>query len=271
MGARGAVGCDRPPAPRCVSTDVTAGRHFRHTGTHDAIGLAGVDVGKVSAAEEAAPEAAPQSLARAIAAAERWLLDAQAPDGHWCGELEGDTILESEYVLVFHFLGRLSDPRVGKLAAYLRRRELPAGGWAIYPGGPPEVSASVKAYLALKLAGDDPAAPHMARARARILELGGIEAANSFTKLYLAICGEYDWWRCPAVPPEMVLLPRWFYFNLAEISSWSRGIVVPLSMIWALRPSRPLPERARIPELWAPSASPVARAPGAAPAGPRRA
>lgn len=215
---------------------------------------------KVSAAEEAAPEAAPQPMARAIAAAQSWLLAAQAPDGHWCGELEGDTILESEYVLVFHFLGRLSDPRVAKLAAYLRRQELPAGGWAIYPGGPPEVSASVKAYLALKLAGDDPEAPHMARARARILELGGIEAANSFTKLYLAICGEYDWWRCPAVPPEMVLLPRWFYFNLAEISSWSRGIVVPLSMIWALRPSRPLPERARIPELRG-SVSAAARGP----------
>ena len=215
---------------------------------------------KVSAAEEAAPETGPQPMARAIAAAQSWLLAAQAPDGHWCGELEGDTILESEYVLVFHFLGRLSDPRVAKLAAYLRRQELPAGGWAIYPGGPPEVSASVKAYLALKLAGDDPAAPHMARARARILEAGGIEAANSFTKLYLAICGEYDWWRCPAVPPEMVLLPRWFYFNLAEISSWSRGIVVPLSMIWALRPSRPLPERARIPELRA-SAAAAARGP----------
>lgn len=215
---------------------------------------------KVSTLEEAAPEAAPQPLGRAIAAAREWLLAAQAPDGHWCGELEGDTILESEYVLVFHFLGRLADPRVQKLAAYLRLRELPAGGWAIYPGGPPEVSASIKAYLALKLAGDDPAAPHMARARARILELGGIEAANSFTKLYLAICGEYDWWRCPAVPPEMVLLPRWFYFNLAEISSWSRGIVVPLSMIWALRPSRPLPERARIPELRAALASSAAAA-----------
>jgi squalene-hopene/tetraprenyl-beta-curcumene cyclase len=215
-------------------------------------------VSNVSVAEEVIEETGP--LARAVAAAQRWLLDAQAPDGHWCGELEGDTILESEYVLVFHFLDRRSDPRVAKLAAYLRRRELPAGGWAIYPGGPPEVSASVKAYLALKLAGDDPAAPHMARARARILELGGIEACNSFTKLYLAICGEYDWWRCPAVPPEMVLLPRWFYFNLAEISSWSRGIVVPLSMIWALRPSRPLPARARIPELWAP-ASRAAQAP----------
>jgi squalene-hopene/tetraprenyl-beta-curcumene cyclase len=218
-------------------------------------------VSNVSAAEEAVEESGSHSLARAIAAAQGWLLAAQVPDGHWCGELEGDTILESEYVLVFHFLDRLADPRVAKLAAYLRRQQLPQGGWAIYPGGPAEVSASVKAYLALKLAGDEASAPHMARARARILELGGVEACNSFTKLYLAICGEYDWWRCPAVPPEMVLLPRWFYFNLAEISSWSRGIVVPLSIIWALRPSRPLPERARLPELAAPppTASPAPR------------
>jgi len=228
------------------------------------MGSQGVHVSNVSAAEEAIEDAGPQSLARAVSAAQRaaqrWLLAAQAPDGHWCGELEGDSILESEYVLVFHFLGRLADPRVGKLAAYLRRQQLDGGGWAIYPGGPAEVSASVKAYLALKLAGDEPGEPHMARARARILALGGIEACNSFTKLYLAICGEYDWWRCPAVPPEMVLLPRWFYFNLAEISSWSRGIVVPLSMIWALRPHRPLPERARLDELALPP-SPARRGP----------
>ncbi|HVT59576.1 MAG TPA: squalene--hopene cyclase [Thermoanaerobaculia bacterium] len=188
-----------------------------------------------------------------MAAARRWLLAAQHADGHWCGELEGDTILESEYVLVLHFLGRLADPRVGKAARYLRGRQLADGGWAIYPGGPPEVSASVKAYFALKLAGDDPAAPHMQRARATIHELGGIEACNSFTKIYLALCGQYDWWRCPAVPPEMVLLPRWFYFNLYEISSWSRAIVVPLSVVWALRPVRPAPAGREIPELLLPA------------------
>lgn len=188
-------------------------------------------------------------MPQAIRAAWRWLLAAQKPDGHWCGELEGDTILESEYVLVLHFLGRLDDPRVRKAARYLRGRELDSGGWAIYPGGPPEVSASVKAYLALKLAGDDPGAPHMRLARERIRELGGIEGCNSFTKIYLAICGQYDWWRCPAVPPEMILLPRWVYFNIYEISSWSRAIVVPLSVIWALRPVRPVPAGTGIDEL----------------------
>ncbi|HLX08700.1 MAG TPA: terpene cyclase/mutase family protein [Thermoanaerobaculia bacterium] len=189
--------------------------------------------------------------ARAVDDARGWLLAAQASDGHWCGELEGDTILETEYVLLLHFLGRLGDPRVVKAARYVRRQQGPHGGWAIYPGGPPEVSASVKAYFVLKLAGDAADAPHMQRARRTILELGGIEACNSFTKIYLAICGQYDWWRCPAVPPEMVLLPRWVYFNLYEMSAWSRGIVVPLSIVWAMRPVRPVAAEHRIDELHA--------------------
>ncbi len=191
----------------------------------------------------------PAGAQRAVAAAAGWLLARQDADGHWCGELEGDTILETEYVLLLHFLGRLDDPRVAKAARYVRRQQQEHGGWAIYPGGPPEVSASVKAYFVLKLAGDDTRAAHMARARRTILDLGGIEACNSFTKLYLSICGQYDWWRCPAVPPEMVLLPRWLYFNLAEISSWSRAIVVPLSVVWAMRPVRPVPPHLGIDEL----------------------
>ncbi len=194
-------------------------------------------------------------VASALAAAQRWLLEHQAEDGHWCGELEGDTILETEYVLLFHFLGRGADPRVAAAARYVRGRQLPGGGWAIYPGGPPEVSASVKGYLVLKMAGDDPDAAHMLRARRTIRDLGGIDACNSFTKLYLAICGQYDWRRCPAVPPEMVLLPRWFYFNLYAMSSWSRAIVVPLSVVWALRPLRPLAAEHGIAELIVPPAS----------------
>jgi squalene-hopene/tetraprenyl-beta-curcumene cyclase len=202
--------------------------------------------------EAARPERSPalrQRVARAVEDAQAWLLRAQEPDGHWCGELEGDTILETEYVLLLHFLGRLDDPRVGKAARYVRRQQLAEGGWAIYPGGPPEVSASVKAYFVLKLAGDSPQAPHMQRACRAVHALGGIEACNSFTKIYLAICGQYDWWRCPAVPPEMVLLPRWLYFNLYEISSWSRAIVVPLSVVWALRPVRPVAPEHAIDEL----------------------
>jgi len=185
-------------------------------------------------------------LAPAIATAREYLLSVQRPDGEWCGELEGDTILESEFVLMMQFLGMMQDRRVGKAAEYVRRRQLADGGWAVYAGGPPDVSASVKAYFALKLVGDDGGAPHMSRARQQILALGGIEACNTFTRIQLALFGEYPWSRCPAVPPELVLLPRWTPFSVYHMSSWSRAIVVPLSVVWAHRPVRPVPERARV-------------------------
>ncbi len=175
-------------------------------------------------------------LESAIDAAVRNLLAQQRSDGHWCAELEGDTILESEYSLLFHFLGRADDPRVAACCRRLRSRQLDAGGWAIHPGGATDASASVKAYLCLKLGGDDVDSPHMRAARRAILDAGGLPACNSFTKLYLAIFGLWSWKRAPAVPPEIILLPRWFYFNLYEMSAWSRTIVVPLSIIWALKP-----------------------------------
>ena len=188
-----------------------------------------------------------EHLDRRIALARENLLGLQAEDGHWIGELEADSVLESEYILLLHFLGRSDEERVQKMARRIRRLQLQEGGWAIYHGGPPEVSASVKAYFVLKLLGDDPDDAHMAKARRVILDLGGIEATNTYTQIYLAIFGEYDWERCPAVPPEMVLLPAWFYFNLNEMSSWSRGIFVPLSIIWAYKPQCAIPEHARIP------------------------
>lgn len=192
---------------------------------------------------------APREVAAALAAARSHLLSLQNEDGHWCGELEGDTIVESEYLLTLHFLGRGGEARARKAAEYIRRQQLPTGGWAVYPGGPPEVSASVKAYFVLKLMGDDPDAPHMAKARKVILELGGIEACNSFTRIYLSIFGQCDWQSCPAVPPEIVLLPDWFPFTIYRISYWSRAIVVPLSILWALKPSCPVPEPRQVPEL----------------------
>jgi squalene-hopene/tetraprenyl-beta-curcumene cyclase len=203
-----------------------------------------------AAAAEARPGNRPPSpLASAIAAARLYLLSIQRPQGEWCGELEGDTILESEFILAMHFLGRAGDPRLRKAAEYVRRQQLPDGGWAVYAGGPADVSASVKGYFVLKLLGDDPRAPHMARARERIRELGGIEACNTFTRIYLAIFGQYPWSRCPAVPPELVLLPPWAPFSLYHISSWSRAIVVPLSVVWACKPLCRVPEYAQIPEL----------------------
>ena len=146
--------------------------------------------------------------------ARRCLLSQQNPDGHWRGELQGDTILESEYLLLLYYLGRADDDRFQKAAAYLRQQQLPEGGWAIYAGGPTDLSSSVKAYFVLKIAGDSPNAPHMARARQCILAMGGIDACNSFTKIYLSIFKQYEWSKCPAVPPELILLPDWFVFNI---------------------------------------------------------
>lgn len=169
--------------------------------------------------------------------AREWLLEQQADEGYWLGELEGDTILESEYIILLAFLGlEKHREKIGALARYLIEKQQEDGGWGIYPGGPPEVSASVKAYFALKLAGYSPKEPFMVKARERIRGLGGVDRTNSFTKIYLAVLGQYPWEKCPAVPPEIILFPNWFYFNVYAMSAWSRTIVVPLSIIWAYRP-----------------------------------
>jgi len=195
---------------------------------------------------------APEDASRidaALDAATRRLRSLQHADGHWCGELEGDTILESEYLLLLYFLGRSDETRLRKGAEYIRRQQLPGGGWPIYGAGPTDLSASVKAYFVLKMAGDSPDAPHMARARECILARGGINACNSFTKIYLSIFRQYDWAKCPAVPPELILLPDWFVFNIYKMSYWSRCIIVPLSIIWAFQPTCDVPEEWSIQEL----------------------
>jgi len=197
-----------------------------------------------------------ERLNAAIERAQQWLLDTQAPDGYWVGELEGDTILESEYMLLLHFLGRGDDERIPALCRRILGKQLPDGMWAIYPGGPGEVSASIKAYFVLKLAGHAPDAPHMRRAREAILSHGGVTAANSFTKIYLAMFGQYPWSRVPAIPPEIVLLPKWFYFNIYEISSWSRTILVPLAIIYAFRPRVGVPPGTGIGELFVEGGAP---------------
>jgi squalene-hopene/tetraprenyl-beta-curcumene cyclase len=198
-------------------------------------------------------------VTEAITGARDYLFSLQREDGHWCGELEGDTILESEFILTLHFLGRAGE-KTRKAAAYLREKQLDGGGWAIYPGGPPEVSASVKAYFALKLEGERADSPEMERARRAILELGGVDACNSFTKIYLAIFGQFDWDRCPAVPPELVLLPDRFPLSIYRMSSWSRAIVVPLSIIWARKPSHAVAAEAGIRELFRTAPGPAPRA-----------
>ncbi|MEM7812844.1 MAG: terpene cyclase/mutase family protein [Planctomycetota bacterium] len=189
-------------------------------------------------------------LTAAVTAAQGWLLDRQHADGHWCGELEGDSILQSETYLLLAYLGRERGGLGTRLADSLRRDQQPHGGWALYPGGPVEVSSSVKAYLCLKLAGDPADADHMVRARHAILDAGGAERVNSFTRYYLALLGLIDYSQCPAVPPELMLLPKWAPFNIYEMSAWSRTILVPLSVLWAYQPQRDLPDKFKIDELF---------------------
>ncbi len=181
-----------------------------------------------------------------------WLAKRQAADGHWRGPLEGDTILESEYLLILAWAGRLDEPHVTGAAQRILREQLPGGGWAIYPGGPVDVSASVKAYLALKILGHDKQSEPLVRARRAIAAAGGPWAVNSFTRFYLALLGQMSYDACPAVPPEMVLLPSWLPINLDRVSAWSRTMIVPLSLIWAFKPVRRLEPGRGIAELFSP-------------------
>lgn len=189
-------------------------------------------------------------LQDAIGRTRDYLFSIQHDDGFWCGELEGDTILESEYILLLTHLGRGQSEQSLRCANYLRQQQQPDGSWGNYPGGPIEISASVKAYFALKIVGDSADAEHMVRARNAILAAGGAERVNSFTRFYLALLGVISYEQCPAVPPEVVLLPKWMPFNIYEMSAWSRTIIVPLSLMWAFRPVTKLSSEQGIRELF---------------------
>ena len=153
-------------------------------------------------------------VAAAADAARRFLFCQQHEEGYWCGELEADTTLESDYILLHTLLGTGNPDRIRKAANYILRHQNEDGGWSIYLGGPSNVSASVKAYFGLKLAGYKADHPALVKARKKILELGGVTQVNTFTKIYLCFFGQYDYMSVPAVPPEIVLFPNWFWFNI---------------------------------------------------------
>src|SRR5256714_7004232 len=178
------------------------------------------------------------------------LLNLQNDAGYWCGELQGDSILESEYLLMKFILGQDADPELPLIANYLRRLQLESGGWAMYPGGKADLSGSVKAYFALKLIGDSPDAPHMTKARDVIHSLGAAEKCNTFTKFFFACLGQISFDACPSIPPEIVLLPKWFYFNLYHVSAWTRTMILPLGIVTTMRFKRDIAPERGISELY---------------------
>jgi len=191
-----------------------------------------------------------ERLEKAIERGANHLLSLQAEQGYWQGELEADSTLESDYIYYLHVLGKADPERIAKLANYVRQRQLPDGGWSIYPGGPSELNATCKAYFALKLAGDSRYAPNLVRAREMVHRLGGLEHSNSYVRFYLALVGAVSWDLVPSIPPELMLIPHWFIFNIYEMSSWTRGIVIPMAILSSLRPNWKLPEHAQVDELF---------------------
>jgi len=194
---------------------------------------------------------APSLLDVTVARAQARLLREQKPDGHFVFELEADATIPAEFVLLTHFLDRPDEALEQAIGTYLRRIQGDHGGWPLFHDGTFDLSASVKAYFALKMIGDAPDAPHMARARAAILAAGGAERANVFTRAQLALFGEVPWRAVPVMPVEIMLLPRWFPFHLDKVSYWSRTVIVPLLVLMARRPRARNPRNIHVQELFA--------------------
>ncbi|MEI6278578.1 MAG: squalene--hopene cyclase [Verrucomicrobiae bacterium] len=190
------------------------------------------------------------ALDQAIRKSQAYLLSLQQSDGHWEGELLVDATLCCDTILYLHWSGKAEAGLQEKCAAHIRKRQMEDGGWSIFIGGPSEINASVKAYFALKLAGDLPDEPWMRDARANILRLGGIPQMNTYGRFYLALLGQFPWEYVPAIPPEIFLFPQWFFFNIYEMSSWSRTIIVPLAILNHYKPTRLPPAHLHVHELY---------------------
>ena len=189
-------------------------------------------------------------LAQAVTRARDALKRRQQSDGHWLFELEADATIPAEYVLLEHFLDRIDQKLEGRIGVYLRSIQGDHGGWPLFHDGAFDLSASVKAYYALKAIGDDPDAPHMGRARAAILAAGGAARTNVFTRAQLALFGQVPWRAVPVMPLEIMHLPLWFPFHLSKVSYWSRTVIVPLLVLMALQPKARNPRRVQVQELF---------------------
>lgn len=190
-------------------------------------------------------------LEKKFKSARNALLSLQHADGHWCFPLQADCTIPAEYILMMYFLDEVDKDLEARLARYIRDQQaLAHGGWPLYYGGHFDISCTVKAYYALKLAGDSPDAEHMVRARNAVLANGGAARANVFTRIMLAMFGQIPWRGTPVVPVELILLPRWFPFHLSKISYWSRTVVVPLSILCSLKARAINPRNTDIRELF---------------------
>ncbi len=196
----------------------------------------------------------PIELEESISRADGALRREQRQDGHFVYELEADATIPAEYVLLEHYLDRIEPGLEAKIGVYLRRiqgnSEKNPGGWPLFHNGRFDLSASVKAYFALKAIGDDPEAPHMRRAREAILAAGGAERTNVFTRIQLALFGALPWRACPVVPVELMLMPPWFPVNMRKVSYWSRTVMAPLLVLLAGKPRARNPRGVRIDELF---------------------
>ena len=191
------------------------------------------------------------ALDDAIEDATEQLVARQNPDGHWVFALEADATIPSEYILLMHYLDEIDEGLQQKISTAIRGLQGKDGGWPLFWGGRFDVSATVKAYLALKLAGDDIAAPHMVRARQAVLAAGGAARCNVFTRIALYLFRQVPWRAVPVMPVEIMLLPRWFPFHLSKVSYWSRTVMVPLLVLMALKPRAKNPRGISIAELFA--------------------
>ena len=190
------------------------------------------------------------ALDNGVEAARDALISRQAAQGYWLFELEADCTIPAEYIMMMHFLDEIDAPLERKLAVYLRSRQSAHGGWPLYHGGDFNMSCSVKAYYALKLAGDASQAPHMIRARDAILQRGGAARSNVFTRIALALFGQLPWRGVPYIPVEIMLLPKWFPFHIDKVAYWSRTVMVPLFILCTRKPVAKNPRGVAVRELF---------------------
>ncbi len=190
------------------------------------------------------------NLHRAIDRCHEFFRRNQYADGYWWGELESNPTMEAEYLMLCHFLGKTDPDRWRKVCNHILKRQQQDGSWGLYYSAPGDLSTSVECYFALKLAGHSPDSPELAKARGFILSRGGVPRTRVFTKIWLALFGQWDWKGVPHLPPEMVLLPPYLPFNVYDFSAWSRPTIVPMMIILSHRPHCPVPDWANIDELY---------------------